>query len=179
MTSDPIKEEPRPDTSQPLRIVVGADDAGQQLKDVLKDQLRRDPRVAAVIDIGVREDQHTPYPVIGHEAALRIARGDADRALLVCGTGMGMAMAASKVRGVRASVAHDSFSVERLVLSNNAQVLTFGARVIGVELAKKLVSEWLDHRFDPASPSRAKVDILTAYEDEPSAEPDTTGKATE
>lgn len=64
----------------------------------------------------------------------------------------------------QASVAHDSFSVERLVKSNNAQVLALGQRVIGIELAKKLVSEWLGHEFDPSSASAAKVDAISSYE---------------
>jgi len=148
-----------------LRIIVGADDAGESMKNVLRDVLRADTRVAEVIDIGVNDGGLTPYADIGHEAGVRVARGEADRALLVCGTGMGMAMAATKVRGVRGSVARDSFSVERLIKSNNAQVLTFGARVIGIELAKKLASEWLDHRFDPTSPSQAKIEALNAWED--------------
>lgn len=115
----------------------------------------------------VNDADTTAYPHIGHEAGTRIANGEADRALLVCGTGIGVAIAATKVRGVRGSVAHDSFSVERLIKSNDAQVLAFGARVIGIELAKKLVGEWLDHRFDPTSPSQAKVEVLSAYEQTP------------
>ena len=66
----------------------------------------------------------------------------------MCGTGLGVAIAANKVRGIRAVTAHDSFSVERAVLSNNAQVLTFGQRVIGLELARRLAAEWLTYRFD-------------------------------
>jgi ribose 5-phosphate isomerase B len=89
-----------------------------------------------------------------------VARGDADRALLVCGTGLGVAIAANKVRGIRAVTAHDSYSVERSVLSNDAQVLTMGARVIGIELAKKLVGEWLGLRFDPSSPSARKIALI-------------------
>nr|BFF09958.1 hypothetical protein GCM10025699_12610 [Microbacterium flavescens] len=92
--------------------------------------------------------------------------GEADRALLVCGTGLGVAITANKVRGIRAVTAHDSYSVERSVKSNNAQVLTLGARVIGLELAKKLVEEWLGHRFDPASPSAEKVELIERLEDE-------------
>jgi ribose 5-phosphate isomerase B len=143
-----------------LRIVVGADDAGFAYKEELKRLLEVDPRVAEVVDVGVDSDGHTAYPEIGHRAAEVVAQGKADRGLLVCGTGIGMAIAAGKVPGVRASVAHDSYSVERLVKSNNAQVLTLGQRVIGLELAKKLVSEWLGHRFDPASPSAAKVALI-------------------
>ena len=86
------------------------------------------------------------------------------RALLVCGTGLGVAISANKVPGVRAVTAHDSFSVERAVLSNDAQVLCFGQRVIGIELARRLAREWLDYRFDPASASAAKVDAIRGYE---------------
>ena len=75
-----------------------------------------------------------------------------------------MAIAANKVPGIRAVTAHDSYSVERSVLSNNAQVLTMGQRVIGLELAKKLVGEWLGHRFDEDSSSAAKVDAIHSYE---------------
>lgn len=77
---------------------------------------------------------------------------------------MGVAIAANKVPGIRASTAHDSFSVERLVLSNNAQVLALGQRVIGLELAKRLAEEWLHHRFDENSASAEKVAALCAYE---------------
>jgi ribose 5-phosphate isomerase B len=147
-----------------MRIIVGADDAGFEYKEILKADLLADPRVSEVIDVGVHADQHTPYPHVGVEAGRRVAAGDADRALLVCGTGMGVAMAANKVPGIRASVAHDSFSVERLILSNNAQVLTMGARVIGIELARRLAKEWLDYEFDQASASAQKVALFTQYE---------------
>lgn len=72
-------------------------------------------------------------------------------AVLICGTGLGVAISANKVKGIRAVTAHDSFSVERSVLSNNAQVLCLGARVIGLELARRLVMEWLGYTFDPVS----------------------------
>jgi ribose 5-phosphate isomerase B len=77
---------------------------------------------------------------------------------------LGVAIAANKVPGVRAVTAHDSFSVERAVLSNNAQVLTFGQRVIGLELARRLAREWLTYEFDDASPSANKVAVLSDYE---------------
>lgn len=83
-------------------------------------------------DVGVGGDEHTDYPHVAVEAARRIAEGEADRALLICGTGLGVAISANKVPGVRAVTAHDSYSVERSVLSNNAQVLTMGQRVIGL-----------------------------------------------
>jgi ribose 5-phosphate isomerase B len=147
------------------RIVVGSDNAGVGYKNELKAVLERDERVASVDDVGVatRSDD-TAYPHIAVAAARKIAAGDADRALLFCGTGLGVAIAANKVPGVRAVTAHDSYSVERSVLSNNAQVLTMGERVIGLELAKKLVDQWLDYEFDPRSPSAAKVDAIGLYD---------------
>lgn len=151
-------------TTTPLRIVVGCDDAGYTYKEALKADLLADPRVASVVDAGVDADGHTPYPTVAIAAAERVARGEADRALLVCGTGLGVAISANKVPGIRAVTAHDSFSVERSVLSNDAQVLCLGQRVIGLELARRLVREWLDYRFDSASASADKVAVLSAYE---------------
>jgi ribose 5-phosphate isomerase B len=150
--------------ADPLRVVVGSDDAGYEYKTALKEILRQDDRVAEVIDVGVASDDHTDYPHIGVNAARIVASGDADRALLFCGTGLGVAISANKVPGIRAVTAHDAYSVTRSVLSNNAQVLCMGQRVIGLELAKTLVDEWLDHRFDPHSRSAAKVDAICSYE---------------
>jgi len=93
-----------------------------------------------------------------------VARGEADRALLVCGTGLGVAVSANMVPGIRAVTAHDSYSVERSVLSNNAQVLTFGERVVGLELARRLAREWLTYRFDASSASAEKVQVLIDFE---------------
>ena len=146
------------------RIVIGADDAGADYAEVLRGVLERDDRVDEVIRIDGHELD--PYPQIAEPAARLVASGAADRGLLVCGTGLGMAITANKVQGIRAVTAHDSYSVERSVLSNDAQVLTLGARVIGIELAKKLVSEWLDHQFDPSSPSAAKVALISEIDKE-------------
>ena len=147
-----------------LRIVVGCDDAGLQYKDILVHDLEADERVTSVVDVGVGPDEHTAYPHVAVAAARMVAGGEADRALLICGTGLGVAISANKVPGVRAVTAHDSFSVERAVLSNDAQVLCFGQRVIGIELARRLVREWLGYHFDPASASAAKVAAIGGYE---------------
>lgn len=147
-----------------LRLVVGSDDAGFDLKSLLAGDLADDHRVATVTDVGVGADGHTAYPHVAVEAARLVAAGEADRALLVCGTGLGVAIAANKVPGIRAVTAHDSYSVERSVLSNDAQVLCLGQRVVGPELARRLVREWLGYEFDPASASAAKVDAICGYE---------------
>jgi ribose 5-phosphate isomerase B len=147
------------------RIAIGSDDAGYAYKQSLKADLMESPLVASVVDVGVDAAGTTAYPAIAVAAAELVASGAADRALLVCGTGLGVAIAANKVPRIRAVTAHDSYSVERSVLSNNAQVLTFGQRVIGLELARRLAREWLTYRFDPASASAAKVKVLDDYEE--------------
>lgn len=147
-----------------LRIVVGSDDAGFEYKEALKADLVANPNVELVEDIGVDSNSHTPYPTIAIAAAQMIAAGSADRALLICGTGLGVAIAANKVAGVRAVTAHDSYSVERAVLSNNAQVLALGQRVIGLELARRLTREWVSYEFDESSASAKKVALMSDYE---------------
>ncbi|WP_298135200.1 ribose-5-phosphate isomerase [Micropruina sp.] len=146
-------------------VAVGADNAGVEYKNKIKADLEADPRIEKVIDLGVgnTEDQ-TAYPHTAVGVARLVADGQADRAILVCGTGMGVAIAANKVKGIRASTAHDSFSVERLVLSNNGQVLCLGARVIGIELARRLAKEFFNYTFDPLSASAPKVDAICSYE---------------
>jgi ribose 5-phosphate isomerase B len=150
-------------------IVIGCDEAGTRFRDILAADLRRDERVAAVIEIGVAANETTAYPHVAVAAARMVAQGMADRALLICGTGLGVAISANKVPGIRAVTAHDVYSVQRAILSNDAQVLCLGERVIGPELARALVKEWLSHRFDPQSASAAKVAAISAYEATPPA----------
>jgi ribose 5-phosphate isomerase B len=147
-----------------LRIVIGSDDAGFDYKEVVARDLEANDRVASVTDVGVDADGHTAYPRVAIAAAEMVARGEADRAILFCGTGLGVAISANKVAGIRAVTAHDSFSVERSILSNDAQVLCMGQRVIGIELARRLAREWLTYTFDPTSASNDKVQEITAYE---------------
>ena len=148
-----------------FRVVIGCDEAGVEYRDRLAADLAADPRVSVVTDVGVHDhDRTTPYPSVAIAAAEKVAAGEADRAILICGTGLGVAISANKVPGIRAVTAHDSFSVERSILSNNAQVLCLGQRVIGLELARRLVSEWLGYTFDENSPSADKVAVLESYE---------------
>lgn len=151
-------------TNTKWRIVVGSDEAGYDYKEALKHDLEASGLVVSVVDVGVDAGDHTSYPHIAVNAARMVSDGKADRALLVCGTGLGVAIAANKVHGIRAVTAHDSYSVERSVLSNNAQVLCFGQRVVGLELARRLAKEWLTYEFDTSSPSAEKVQDICAYE---------------
>ena len=141
-------------------IAVGADDAGAPLKERLAAYLRQ--RGFQVADYG--NGDGLDYPDVAAEVAQAVARGEHDRALLVCGTGLGMAIAANKVPGVRAATAHDPYSAERARKSNNAQVLTMGARVIAPEAAEKVLDHWLEAEFEPgrSSPKVAKLEALDA-----------------
>ncbi|GIG26042.1 RpiB/LacA/LacB family sugar-phosphate isomerase [Cellulomonas denverensis] len=147
-----------------LRLVIGADDAALEYKDATREHLAGDPRVASVTDVSAVPGA---YPDVAAAAARRVAAGEADRALLFCGTGLGVAISANKVPGIRAVTAHDLFSVERSVLSNDAQVLCMGQRVIGLPAALRLVDVWLGLRFDPHSASAPKVAAITALESGP------------
>lgn len=149
-----------------FRVVVASDNAGSSYREAIKADLEADPRIDEVIDVGVNADDLTAYPHVSVKGAKLIAEGKADRGVFICGTGMGVAMAANKVKGIRASTAHDSFSVERLVLSNNAQVLCLGERVIGKELARRLAKEFFNYEFDESSASAEKVQVMCSYEED-------------
>ncbi|KAK9379665.1 uncharacterized protein V2V93DRAFT_373301 [Kockiozyma suomiensis] len=143
------------------RVVIGSDDAGEGYRALLKADLEANPLVSKVIEVS---NENKSYGSVAIEAGELIAAGEADRGILICGTGLGVAISANKVPGIRAVTAHDSFSVERSILSNNCQILCMGERVIGKELMRRLAKEWLTYTFDPKSASAAKVDVITDYE---------------
>lgn len=140
-------------------------EAGVSYKNTIKKDFESDSRVAEILDVGSNESSDkTAYPLRAAEAARLVAEGKADRALLICGTGLGVAISANKIKGIRAVTAHDSFSIERSVKSNNAQVLCMGERVVGLELARRLAVEWLGYEFDPTSHSAKKVEEIGLLE---------------
>lgn len=100
------------------------------------------------------------YPNIAAHACGRLLDGDCDRLVLVCGTGLGMSIAANKQRGIMAALCHDTYSARKAVTSNNSNVLCLGARVIGIELAKDIVTTWLTAEYDRKGPSAANVAAL-------------------
>ncbi|KAJ4248810.1 D-erythrulose-4-phosphate isomerase 1 [Fusarium torreyae] len=141
-------------------------EAGITYKDTIKADLQKDERVESVRDVGSHtQSDKTAYASRAAAAAQLVADGECDRAVLICGTGLGVAISANKVKGIRAVTAHDSFSVERSILSNDAHVLCMGERVIGLELARRLTREWLGYVFDPSSKSAAKVQAIKDLEE--------------
>lgn len=148
-----------------ISLAMGCDEAGVGLRDYLRKKLQNDPRVGEMADFGVPTEQdRTPYPMVGLAVAEDVREGKHGRGLLICGTGIGMAISANKVAGVRATTAHDIYSVERSVLSNNCQILALGARVLAPQLAWTLVDRWLDLQFDDSSASAKKVQLISNYE---------------
>ena len=144
----------------PKDIVIGCDNAAVSLKRILINVLEEN-RIAYE-DVGVEsEDDQTVYPEIAKGVCEAIIASDYEKeGIIICGTGIGMAMTANKFRGIFAAVCHDSYSAERLRLSNNGNVICFGARIIGPELAKKILREWLELSYVPGGRSQPKVDAM-------------------
>lgn len=140
-----------------MRIAIGCDDAGEPLLREVEKFLKQHPDIE-VVDFSAPTSEHTEYyPDVAERVAVAVADQGFERGILVCGTGIGMAITANKVPGIRAALAHDTYSAERARKSNNAQVLTMGSRVIGTELGKAIVDIWLKSEFDEQSSSAPKV----------------------
>lgn len=147
-----------------LTIAIGADDAATELKNLVKSHLQS--KGIEVVDFSHDGgDNPLIYPDIAFNLASAIGDGTYPRGILLCGTGIGMAIVANKVPGVRAAQCHDTYSAERARKSNDAQVMTLGARVIGPELAKNIVDVWLASEFEGGR-SAPKVEKITYYENQ-------------
>lgn len=145
-----------------MRIAVGADHAGFSMKQALADHLRG--RGLDVIDCGADSTEPVDYPDFGAAVGRAVAEGRADLGLCVCGTGIGIAMAANKIAGVRAAVAHDATSARLARRHNDANVLCLGERLVGSEVARESLDAWLDADFEAGRHTArvAKIDALAA-----------------
>ena len=144
-----------------MKLIVGSDEAAYDFKEKIKEYLTSEGY--EIIDKGTYDNRPVLYPDIAVKVAQAVAEGEADRGILMCGTGIGMSISANKVPGIRAAVCHDCYSAERARKSNNAQILCMGARVIGLELAKQLADIWLSCEFS-AGRSQPKVDRIAYYD---------------
>ena len=144
-------------------IAVGSDDVGRTLRQAIERHLED---LGYPVDVyGAQESSDAvDYPDVAAEVAREVARGRYDRAILICGTGIGMAIAANKIPGVRAAQAADAYSAERARRSNDAQVLTLGSRTVGPEHALVIVDHWLASEFEDGRSTRkvAKLRALDA-----------------
>jgi ribose 5-phosphate isomerase B len=144
-----------------MKLAIGCDEAAYDLKQLLKQHVEAAGH--EVTDFGTFDGTPVLYPDIAFALAEHVAAGTSERGLLLCGTGIGMAISANKVKGIRAAQCHDTYSAERASRSNDAQIITIGARVVGPELAKAIVDAWLKSTFDGGR-SQPKVDLIHSYE---------------
>ncbi|HET9401497.1 MAG TPA: ribose 5-phosphate isomerase B [Candidatus Acidoferrales bacterium] len=124
---------------------MAADHAGFDLKALLLPWLRLEGH--QVSDLGTKSDSPVDYPDFAEAAALAVVRGEVDRAIVICGSGVGATVAANKVPGIRACMCHDTYSAHQGVEHDDINILVLGARIIGIELAKELVRAWIQARF--------------------------------
>ena len=147
-----------------MKIAIAGDSAGVALVDVLAAYLKTCKNVE-VTDLSRSPTGATEYYAnIADRLAGAILNKEFERGILCCGTGIGMAMSANNVPCIRAALTHDTFSAERAAKSNNAHIITMGARVIGTELAKTIVNAWLASDFDPAGASAGNVEAIDALD---------------
>ena len=128
-----------------MRITIGSDHAGFELKQVLTGHLKQNGH--QVVDVGTHNTQAVDYPDYAEALALSVLRGDSERGILICGSGVGACVAANKIPGIRAGLCHDSYSAHQGVEHDDVNVLVLGARIIGMELAKDLCLTFLNARF--------------------------------
>lgn len=147
-----------------MKLAIAGDSAGEGLAKVLADHLKGRFEVAEISRTEAGADPF--YANLSDRVASQVLDGTYDRAILVCGTGIGVCIAANKVPGIRAALTHDTYSAERAALSNNAQIITMGARVIGPELAKAIADAWLavTEQFDAAGKSAGNVQAIDAVD---------------
>lgn len=150
-----------------MRIIIGSDHFARNLKDDLRQHLEE--LGYEVVDIGSYDDTPIDYPDVAEALAKEIAAGKYERGVLVCGTGIGMAMVANKIPGVRAACCHDAYSAERARKSNDAHVITMGSQVIGPALARSLLDIWLESEF-AGGRSAPKVEKIKALDERYRAE---------
>ena len=144
-----------------MKLVIGNDHAAVELKNEIKAYLEE--KGHEVINIGTDTHDSCNYPEYGEKAGRMVAAGEVDGGVLICGTGVGISLAANKVKGVRACVCSEPYSARMSKQHNNSNIIAFGARVIGVETAKMIVDEWMNAKYEGGR-HQVRVDMLTEIE---------------
>jgi ribose 5-phosphate isomerase B len=147
-----------------MRIVVGADHRGYQLKNAIADFLRAEGH--EVTDAGTNSAESVDYPDIALSVGRAVTSGEAERGILVCGSGVGACVAANKLPGIRAAIAHDTYSAHQGVEHDDMNILCLGSHVVGVDLAQELVKAFVGARFDPQERYVRRLDKVLALEQE-------------
>lgn len=144
-----------------MKIVIGSDHVGYDYKEEIKEYLA--DKNIQVIDVGTFGKKRCDYPVSGYKAAKKIVEGEADAGILICGTGVGISLAANKVKGIRACVCSEPYTAQLSKKHNNTNVLAFGARVVGIELAKMIIDAWLEAEYEGGRHAK-RVQMLSEIE---------------
>lgn len=150
-----------------MKMAIACDHSALDLKEEVKTLLAT--RGIEVEDFGTYTTDSCHYPIYGARAAQAVADGRCDLGIVICGTGIGISMAANKVKGIRCALCSDTFSAKMTRIHNNSNMLALGARVIGVELAKEIVNAWLDAEFEGGR-HQVRIDMITALENGESIE---------
>lgn len=140
-----------------LRIAIGSDHGGYEYKEQMVSHLKE--KGYECVDVGTYSTDSCDYPVIARAVTTKITTGEADRGILICGTGIGMSIVANKVKGIRAALCGDTFSARASRAHNNSNVLCLGERVIGINLAMDIVDIWLESKFEGGRHQR-RVDMM-------------------
>lgn len=140
-----------------LRIAIGSDHGGYEYKEQIVSHLKE--KGYECVDVGTYSTDSCDYPVIARAVTTKISTGEADRGILICGTGIGMSIVANKVKGIRAALCGDTFSARASRAHNNSNVLCLGERVIGINLAMDIVDIWLESKFEGGRHQR-RVDMM-------------------
>lgn len=144
-----------------MKIAIGNDHTAVDLKNTISDYLKE--LGYEVINLGTDSRKSCDYPIYGEKVGRAVADGEADLGIAICGTGVGISLAANKVKGIRACVCSEPYTAKLSRMHNNSNVLAFGARVVGDELAKMIVKEWLDAEFEGGRHQR-RVDMIMEIE---------------
>ena len=145
-----------------MKLAIGNDHVAVDMKNEIRDFL--ESKGVEVIDVGTHDRGRFNYPVSGYRVARLVADGEVDGGVLICGTGVGISLAANKVKGIRACVCSDPYTAKLSKQHNNTNIIAFGARVIGPELAKMIVDEWMNAKFEGGR-HQTRVDMITEIEE--------------
>ncbi|MEE8885674.1 MAG: ribose 5-phosphate isomerase B [Eubacteriales bacterium] len=145
-----------------MKLAIGNDHVAVELKKIIKEHLEE--RGIEVIDVGTNSTERFDYPISGYKVGKMVASGEVDGGVLICGTGVGISLAANKVKGVRACVCSEPYSASLSKRHNNTNIIAFGARVVGSELAKMIVDAWLDAEYEGGRHAR-RVDMISEIEE--------------
>lgn len=146
-----------------MKIAIGNDHAAVEMKNEIKAYL--ESKGHEVVNFGTDTSASCNYPEYGKAVGEAVASGEAEGGVLICGTGVGISLAANKVKGIRAAVCSEPVTARLTKLHNNANIICFGARIVGIEMAKAIVDAWLDTEFEGGR-HQTRVDMIMAIENE-------------